>query len=373
MIYIFNIKSLPIHSGERVPFALVTIISFLNLGLAGFVLSAVAARFIFPGISLEGRTMWLLRSSPLDPRAMLWSKYWMGTVPLLVLAISITVLTNILLRVSPFMMAVGLGTIVLYTLAVSALALTFGVFYPQFSTENAAQIPTSFGGIVYMMTSLCLLAVVIMIEALPVTEQLRAWQRGTNSIRRRLCWRGGRGRSPAWSRPWSRSAERAPARHGVVMRAPRGRPHQRHRHAPTPAMRRAIARRGRRRANARIPPSPAQQMAPSCRTEAPVLPSDDCNQVAFAVHCRRATDPAARLASAALRAGGPAAGRGHHAPAAGRRGLYRDQVPGGRPGCTTSPTRALGGADGNSGRGVLAVGADRGGRAAGHAAGLAAT
>ena len=178
MIYIFNIKSLPIHSGERVPFALVTIISFLNLGLAGFVLSAVAARFIFPGISLEGRQMWLLRSSPLDPRAILWSKYWMGTVPLLVLAISITVLTNVLLRVSPFMMAVGLTTIVLYTLAVSALALTFGVFYPQFGTENAAQIPTSFGGVVYMMTSLCLLAVVIMIEAWPVTEQLRAWQRG---------------------------------------------------------------------------------------------------------------------------------------------------------------------------------------------------
>ena len=56
-IYIFNIKSLPIHSGERIPFALVTIISFLNLGLAGFVLSAVAARFIFPAISLEGRQM----------------------------------------------------------------------------------------------------------------------------------------------------------------------------------------------------------------------------------------------------------------------------------------------------------------------------
>ena len=54
MIYIFNIKSLPIHSGERVPFALVTIISFLNLGLAGFVLAAVAARFIFPGDLARG-------------------------------------------------------------------------------------------------------------------------------------------------------------------------------------------------------------------------------------------------------------------------------------------------------------------------------
>jgi ABC-2 type transport system permease protein len=177
-IYIFNIKSLPIHSGERIPFALVTIISFLNLGLAGFVLSAVAARFIFPGISLEGRQMWLLRSSPLDPRSMLWSKYWMGTVPLLLLAVGITILTNSLLEVSPFMMATSLATIVLYTMAASALALTFGVFYPQFATENAAQIPTSFGGVVYMMASLCLLAVVIMIEAFPVAAQLRAWQRG---------------------------------------------------------------------------------------------------------------------------------------------------------------------------------------------------
>jgi ABC-2 type transport system permease protein len=178
MIYIFNISALPIHSGERIPFSLVTIISFLNLGLAGFVLAAVAARFIFPGVSLEGRQMWLLRSSPLNPAAMLWSKYWFGTVPLLVLALGMTLLTNWLLQVSAFMMAVSVGTILLYTLAVSALALSFGVFYPQFGTENAAQIPTSFGGVVYMMASLCLLAVVIMIEAVPVTAHLRAHQRG---------------------------------------------------------------------------------------------------------------------------------------------------------------------------------------------------
>jgi ABC-2 type transport system permease protein len=178
MVYLFNIKTLPIHSGEQVPFSLITIISFLNLGLAGFVLAAVAARFIFPGISLEGRQMWLLRSSPLDPGAMLWSKYWIGTVPLLVLALAITVLTNWLLQVSEFMMAVSVGTIVLSTLAVSALALSFGVFYPQFGTENAAQIPTSFGGVVYMMASLCLLALVISIEAVPVTAHLRAGRHG---------------------------------------------------------------------------------------------------------------------------------------------------------------------------------------------------
>jgi ABC-2 type transport system permease protein len=173
LVYLFNIKSLPLHSGEQVPFRLITMISFLNLGLAGFVLAAVAARFVFPGISLEGRQMWLLRSSPLDPSAMLWSKYWIGTVPLLVLALTITVFTNWLLHASAFMMAVAVGTIVLYTLAASALALSFGAIYPQFGSENAAQIPTSFCGLVYMMSTLSLLTAIIMIEATPVMAYLR--------------------------------------------------------------------------------------------------------------------------------------------------------------------------------------------------------
>jgi ABC-2 type transport system permease protein len=88
------------------------------------------------------------------------------------------VLTNWLLQAGPFMMAVSVGTILLYTLATSALALTFGVYYPQFGTENAAQIPTSFGGVVFMMASLSLLALVIMLEARPVASQLRAYHRG---------------------------------------------------------------------------------------------------------------------------------------------------------------------------------------------------
>ncbi len=100
VVYVFNIQSLPLFSGEKVPVFMVSLVVFLNLGLAGFVLAAVAARFIFPAVSLEGRQMWLLRSSPLDLRALLWSKYWTGTVPLLVLAVLITFSTNVLLQAS---------------------------------------------------------------------------------------------------------------------------------------------------------------------------------------------------------------------------------------------------------------------------------
>ncbi len=181
LVYLFNIQALPLFSGDRFPASVITLVVFLNLGLAGFVLAAIAARFLFPSVSLEGRQMWLLRSSPLDLRAMLWSKYWIGTVPLLVLAVLLTIVTNLILRASPFMALVSLVTMVIFTLAASALALSFGAFYPRFDTENAAQIPTSFGGLVYMMASVTLLALVIMLEAPTVTAQIRAEQSGVGA------------------------------------------------------------------------------------------------------------------------------------------------------------------------------------------------
>ncbi|MGH7613658.1 MAG: putative ABC transporter permease subunit [Gemmatimonadales bacterium] len=173
VVYLFNIKALPLFRGEQVPLFTVTLVSFLNLGLSGFVLASIAARFIFPAVSLEGRQMWLLRSSPLDLRALLWSKYWVGTVPLLVLALLLTGLTNVLLKASSFMMVVSLSTICALTLAIAALALGFGALYPQFETENAAQIPTSFGGLVFMMTTIALLAAVIVVLSVPVSAYVR--------------------------------------------------------------------------------------------------------------------------------------------------------------------------------------------------------
>lgn len=181
VVYLFNIRALPLFTGERVPVFLVTLIVFLNQGLAGFVIAAVAARFIFPSISLEGRQMWLLRSSPLDPRAMLRSKYVVGMLPLVILALALTVTTNTILRASPFMMAVSVATVIGFTLAVGGLALGIGTLYPQYDTENAAQIPTSFGGLVFMLLAIALLGVIIVLEAIPVTAHLRAVQSGLDS------------------------------------------------------------------------------------------------------------------------------------------------------------------------------------------------
>ncbi len=171
VVYVFNIKFLPI-SGEGVTFFVANLIPFLNLVLAGFVLASIAARFIFPGVSLEGRTMWLLRSSPLSMRDLLWAKFWVGTIPLLFFAVGLVLVTGLLMKVSTFIMLVSVLTITMMTFAISGLAIGFGTLFPRFETENAAQIPTSFGGLLFMMASIVMIGVVITLEARPVFSYL---------------------------------------------------------------------------------------------------------------------------------------------------------------------------------------------------------
>ena len=178
VVYVFNIKYLPLR-GEGVTFFLVNVIPFLNLVLAGFVLASIAARFIFPSVSLEGRTLWLLRSSPMPVRDLLWAKFWVGTTPLLLLALGIVGVTNALLQVSDFMFAVSVMTITMMTFALCGMALGFGTLFPQFETENAAQIPTSFGGLVFMIASIGLIAGVVTLEARPVYGFLSSRLYGT--------------------------------------------------------------------------------------------------------------------------------------------------------------------------------------------------
>jgi ABC-2 type transport system permease protein len=180
VVYVFNIKYLPLR-GEGITFFLVNVVPFLNLVLAGFVLASIAARFIFPGVSLEGRTLWLLRSSPMQVRDLLWAKFWVGTTPLLLLAVAIVGVTNYLLQVSDFMFYVSVITITLLTFALAGLAIGFGTLFPQFETENAAQIPTSFGGLLYMMASIVVIGGVVVLEAVPVYSYLSAKLAGTDA------------------------------------------------------------------------------------------------------------------------------------------------------------------------------------------------
>ncbi len=118
--------------------------------------------------------MWLLRSSPLDIRTLFLAKYWVGTIPLLLIALPLIVVTNIILQASPLVLGITTVSMVGVTFAMTALALGLGAIFPNFETDNTAEIPTSFGGLIFMMSAVSYLAVVVMLLAWPVNGLLQA-------------------------------------------------------------------------------------------------------------------------------------------------------------------------------------------------------
>jgi ABC-2 type transport system permease protein len=164
VVYVYNIRVLPLQSGEMITRYLVTLVVFLNLALSGFVLAAIAARFTFPALSLEGQTLWLLGSTPLDAGTILGAKYWVGAVPLTALAVMLTVATNAFLGVRPGLAILSLASVIGLSMTFTSQALAWGVYYPEFESENAAQIPTSVGGLLFMLGALVSLGLVVVAQ-----------------------------------------------------------------------------------------------------------------------------------------------------------------------------------------------------------------
>jgi ABC-2 type transport system permease protein len=168
VVYIYSFKLLPLERAAMPSFFLQNLISFLNLGMVGFVTSAVAVRFVFPAVSLEGASFWIIRSAPLSIDDFLWAKFWSSLLPLLILSEVLIVLSNTLLKVTPFMMMLGIVTVFLMSFGITALGIGLGAVFPRFKHENVAQIPTGFGGIVYMLITMLFIGTVIILEAWPV-------------------------------------------------------------------------------------------------------------------------------------------------------------------------------------------------------------
>ena len=143
VVYVYNFSVLPI-GGAVGTFYLQNIIAFFNLALAGFVMAAIAVRFVFPALSLEGKTFWVLKSAPVPLRRLWWSKFWVGLLPLLVLGELLVCITNHFLNVSAFMMVLSAATLFFLTFGIVALGLAVGVAYPNFTAEHSAKIATGF-------------------------------------------------------------------------------------------------------------------------------------------------------------------------------------------------------------------------------------
>ncbi len=168
VVYLYNFSVLPLQGSPLVTFYFKNVIAFLNLALAAFVLASVAARFVFPSFSMEGRALWLMKGAPLAPRRIWWAKFWVAVVPLLVFGELLVLATNSYLKVLPFMMWLSAGTLFGMVFAIVALALAVGATYPNLDADNGAKVAASAGGLVYMILCMSFIGAVVMLEAWPV-------------------------------------------------------------------------------------------------------------------------------------------------------------------------------------------------------------
>ena len=163
VVYIFNIVNLPLDN-----VVLKNVVSVLNVGLIGFVLSALASRFVFSTTSLEGDKMWAIYTSPLRMERFLVGKFLMYFPPLLIIGELLVVVSNMLLQVDAYVMQVSIVGIFFITIGVVGMAVGMGAMYPKFKYENISEISSGTGGILFIITSLIYVGLVLVLGARPM-------------------------------------------------------------------------------------------------------------------------------------------------------------------------------------------------------------
>lgn len=162
-VYLFSIRSLPLDNAD-----LRSLVSFLNVGTAGFVIAALGLRFTYPAVSLEGRSWWVVASAPVRAADVMRQKLLFSALPMTALALTLSLATNWLLDADAFTSWVSAGSLLLVAWTLCAMGVGFGALFPMFTVENIHQIESSLGGFVYMASSLGYVGLVIMILSWPM-------------------------------------------------------------------------------------------------------------------------------------------------------------------------------------------------------------
>jgi ABC-2 type transport system permease protein len=171
LVYLYNFRVLDL---ERIPYMTAVVknlYAFVNLGMAGFVMATVAVRFVFPAVSSEGAAFWIIRTSPVSLRDFLWSKFWTGLVPVLVLTEVLTIAGNEFLGVDPFVKVMAALAIVFMSFALVGLAIGLGARYPRFDADPT-QVAGSYGGVAFMIQAVLFVIVMIALLGWPASIYL---------------------------------------------------------------------------------------------------------------------------------------------------------------------------------------------------------
>jgi ABC-2 type transport system permease protein len=162
--YFLNIPQL--GYGAQTPYWR-NLVSFLNLSVTALILSTFTSRFIFPLLSLEGRNFWILGLLPLRREQILWSKFVFSAGISLVATEALVVLSDLMLRMSPVMIALHVGMIAVLCLGLSGISVGLGARLPNLRETDPSKIAAGFGGTLNLLVSLVFIFAIVTALALP--------------------------------------------------------------------------------------------------------------------------------------------------------------------------------------------------------------
>ncbi len=169
LVYLYNFRVLDLDRNPYMSGMIKNVYAFVNLAMAGLVMSTVCARFVFPAVSAEGAAFWIIRTAPVSLRAFLWSKFWTGFVPVFLLTELLTIAANHFLGVAPFLRVVSAAAVFFMSLALVGLATGLGARYPRFNADNPSQVAGSYGGVAFMIIAVLFMILLIIFVGWPAS------------------------------------------------------------------------------------------------------------------------------------------------------------------------------------------------------------
>ncbi len=167
LVYLLNIRNLPLD------FTFTfwkTIISYVNFGFTGYVLATLSVRFIFPSISMEGFSFWVLGVAPLNMRTIFWEKFWLGFGFSFIFAEILTLVSGIMLDLDWLVLLLSAICIFLTSISLTGLSIGLGAYYPDFRSNNPSHIASSAGGMITVACALTYVGLMVVLLAWPLNS-----------------------------------------------------------------------------------------------------------------------------------------------------------------------------------------------------------
>jgi len=162
-VYLFSIRQMPVES-----MPMQSVIAFFNIAVAAFVVASIGLRFVFPAISMEGGSLWLLKGAPIDITRIMKEKLLLLSVPSVLVGTILVSWSNTILRADTFISILSVGTIIVTSIVFCVMGIGLGAFFARYNLENIHQIESSAGGFVYMACCFGYIAFILAIEAYAV-------------------------------------------------------------------------------------------------------------------------------------------------------------------------------------------------------------